>query len=260
VDYRDSWNTTKIFQKKTFIFKALSERLEKIILKAADHVVYCSPPILNKINNKFFDITYKSLLVMNGFDPAIKLSAQHSIPENDCLTIGHFGSIIDNVQNFRDPSLFFDALLKLNKKIKLQFYGTVYINPVWRARLKGMIEIMGNLPHEKALQAMQKMDLLMLLHSEIEGADEVLTSKLFEYIYAQRPILVLGPENMEAARIVTNRGFGYSINLYNRQDIVNKMNKIYAQWQSASLPRYSSENLKEFSRPYQYSKMLNILE
>ncbi len=260
VDYRDSWNTTRVFQKSTFIFKMLSESLEKKILQAADHFVYCSPPILGKINSKFFDITHKSLLVMNGFDPTIGLNTQKILPKNECLTIGHFGSIVEHATNFRNPALFFEALLNLNRKIKIVFYGAVHISESWQDRLKGIIEIRGNVSHRQALDSMQRMDVLMLLHSEREGADEVLTSKLFEYMYIQRPILVVGPEDMEAARIVTNYGLGYCINLYDQEDIVNKMNAIYEQWQTASLTSYKIERLKEFSRPHQYSKMLDILQ
>jgi hypothetical protein len=196
---------------------------------------------------------------MNGFDPSITFKPQKTFSRNDQLTIGHFGSIIEHTPYYRNPGLLFEALTRLNKKIKIVFYGTVHLNELWYDILKGVIEIRGNVSHEQALHAMQKMDALMLLHSEREGADEVLTSKLFEYMYAQRPILVIGPKNMEAAKIVNDYRLGYSIDLYNQEDILNKMNRIYEEWNQARLPCYKIENLMKFSRPYQYSKMFDIL-
>ena len=261
VDYRDSWNTTGIFQKRCSIFKGFSERLEKRILKVSDHFVYHSPPVLNKINSKFVDITHKSLLVMNGFDSSIKLTAQRIFANNnEYLTIGHFGAIHEKANSFRNPKLFFEALLKLNQKIKVVFYGTTRINEIWQKRSKDMIEIKGTVSHEAAVQLMQEMDVLMLLHSEREGADEVIPAKLFEYILAEKPILVVGPENMEAARIVRNNGLGYTINLYDEDDILDKMNTIHDEWGRAALPRYKWQDFRKFSRDYQYSKLLGILE
>ena len=259
VDYRDSWNTTRIFQKKHSILNVVSESLERKVLIAADHFIYCSPPILSKINRTFFDITNKSLLVMNGFDSTTEKPSQCIHTRNDYLTLGHFGAINEKSNSFRNPALLFAALAKLRKKLKIVFYGAAHISKFWQNTLKGMIEVRGSVPHEYALELMLKMDVLMLLHSEKEGADEVITGKLFEYILMGKPILVVGPENMEATRIVKNNGLGYSINLYDQEDILDNINRMHSDWENGTLPRYKLEDHKEFDRHYQYSKILKIL-
>ncbi|PKP57616.1 MAG: hypothetical protein CVT88_08660, partial [Candidatus Altiarchaeales archaeon HGW-Altiarchaeales-1] len=163
VDYRDSWNMTGIFKKKLYPFQIINEYLEKKVLKNMDHFTYALPLTLNKINEKYFDITKKSLLVMNGYDDKMNVSGNFNHNnKNDVLTIGHFGSISDDSSSFRNPELFFKALLKFNRKIKLCFYGGVTISKKWQDKMQGIIEIGENLSHIEALKMMQKMDVLLV--------------------------------------------------------------------------------------------------
>jgi len=90
VDYRDSWNNIGIFRKKNWILRKLSERLEKKVLAAADKFTYQSPPVLKKINERFMNITDKSLLVMNGFDRRMKRGAGSVSKKDGPLKIGYF--------------------------------------------------------------------------------------------------------------------------------------------------------------------------
>lgn len=261
VDYRDTWNTTKIFQKKLLLTRLLNEFLERKVLSSADHLVYCTRPMLQKLNEKFFDITHKSLFVMNGFDTSNAIDFHAApVPHHEYLTIGHFGSINDKEDGFRNPSLFFDVIEKMEMKIKIKLYGNAFISKHWLEKLKDKIELCGSLPYAEAQKKMQEMDILMLIHSEKEGAEEVVTGKFFEYMLAQRPILAIGPAGMEALRLVRDHGLGYSIDLYDHKDIARTMERVYSDWGNGALPHYNQENLMQFSRQNQYSKLLNILE
>jgi glycosyltransferase involved in cell wall biosynthesis len=72
--------------------------------------------------------------------------------------------------------------------------------------LGGMVRSLGALERPRALALQRAADSLLVL---AEGASmrSVATNKLFEYLAAKRPVLVLG-EGSEAARIVRETGAG----------------------------------------------------
>lgn len=260
VDYRDSWNMTGIFKKKLYPSQIINEYLEKKALKNMDHFTYALPLTLNKINEKYFDITKKSLLVMNGYDNEINVSDNfNNNNKNDVLTIGYFGDISDDPSSFRNPELFFKALLKFNRKIKLCFYGSVTISKKWQDKMQGILEIGKNLSYTESLKMMQKMDVLLVLHSKVDGADEAIPAKFFEYILAEKPILLVGPNNMELCKMIEKDGLGYVMDIYSEQDMLNKMDTIHRYWETDKLVKYKMENFKKYSRQNQYKKILEIL-
>jgi len=259
VDYRDSWNTTAIFQKKCWLTKRISLSKEKEVLRTADWFTYISQPMLEKINDTFIDVTNKSLLIMNGFDLNLKTGINDADFLNKELTIGYFGSISDNPESFRDPSRFLEALTKLNNNIKLVFYGSTVLNKNWKECLGDKLEINGTVSHTEALKLMKTMNLLLVIHSESTGGEEVLTGKIFDYFLAQRPVLVVGPKNMEAARLVRENHLGYCMNIYDENEMVNTLQKIYIDWQQGQLVSYTLEDVEEFSRQKQFAKLLDIL-
>ena len=65
---------------------------------------------------------------------------------------------------------------------------------------------------------------------------------------------------MEAARLVKERQLGYCADIYNEEDILNTLNCIYQDWQNDRLVSYSLNDVQDFSRQYQYKKLLDILK
>lgn len=256
VDYRDSWNCGGLFSKHTYLTKKLSEIFEQNVLKTCDYFLYVSLPILQKINLKFFDITSKSLLVMNGFDikMADKRRCRNNTQKNN-LTMGYFGSI----GRERNPESLFRAILKVNKEIKLIFYTHNPIDHIWTDKLEGILEAKDAVDHQTALNMMRKMDVLLLIHSEVDGADEVITGKFFEYLLAEKPIFVVGPKTMEVVRMIKERQLGYYADINDEEDILNTLYRIYIDWQNNELFSYSLEDVGDLSRQHQYSKILDIL-
>ena len=73
-------------------------------------------------------------------------------------------------------------------------------------RLGGLVRSVGALDRPHALALQRAADSLLVVAAEGASTRSVATNKLFEYLAARRPVLVLGDES-EAARIVT-RGRG----------------------------------------------------
>jgi len=116
------------------------------------------------------------------------------------------------------------------------------------------------LSHNEAVRLMSQFDVLLVIHTEKFGGAEVLTGKLFDYLISLKPILVIGPPNMEAGLFVVKNGFGYFADCTNSQEIGDTLQKIYSDWVNNRLPHYNLEDIRGYSRQYQYRKFVDLIE
>jgi len=97
---------------------------------------------------------------------------------------------------------------KTSLESKIQFvhignsFGIDLDNLVEKYKLRKFVKRPGYLPHKKALEEMCSASLLLLLISEGEGKEQISTSKIFEYLYAKKPILALAPPCGAASELV----------------------------------------------------------
>lgn len=260
IDYRDGWNTLRIFKKNFKILSIISKYLEKRILSEADHILCVSYPLQRKISQHILDIQSKSTVVMNGYDLDMKEIIQNenlNFKRDSILNISYFGAINDYKSSFRNPTNFLQILEKFNKPICLKMFGSIQINEKWSFALGKKIGLFGNLAHDKALVEMTKADLLVIFHSQIEDADEVIPGKIFEYILAEKPILAIGPDNFAAAQMVKEYHLGYVMNILDPSDMLSRLEQIYSDWEAGKLVSYQSS--ETFSRQFQYEKIVKLL-
>ena len=259
VDYRDSWNCRGLFCPKTHAGRMVSECLERNVLRAADRFTCVSEPIMSKISRKFFDIGPRTDVVMNGFDrrmapPAAEVADRRDTP--DMLTLGLFGRVTDRSQEGRDPTTLLETVATEDLPVRIVFHGHVEVNPCWSERLGNRLVLGGNLDHAAALKRMQQMDVLLILVTDEKGSDEVVTGRIFEYMLTNRPILVVGPKDMAAGRIVEAKGLGYHFSHNDKRELADGLRQLVRAREKGELPVYDWEDIAEFDRSYQYAKVL----
>lgn len=264
VDYRDSWNTRKHYRKRTRIANVIAERQERQVLRNADHILCVSEPMVRNLEVKFrHAVEAKTHLVMNGFGDLgmefVETSRDNGPSKSDRLQIGYFGSASDAPNSNKNPERLLRAIEEFEHDIALEFYGTVNLRPEWIAQLGDRIKIHGSLPHKDALRKMREYDVLLVIDSESEGAEEVVTGKLFEYMSVQKPILILGPNNMEAIRIVKEQNIGYTADIFDEDQITSILNKVWSDWRDDKLISPRTEAILPFHRQEQYRKLLEII-
>ena len=259
IDYRDSWNTTDIFRKKNPVMFAICKRMERKILKIADRFVYISKPMLDKIMKmyKIDDLPSKSHLVMNGYKSDKLVFPDINQSCSGKIKIGYFGALSDSPLSFRDPTLLFEFIQDYYPdKFEIFIYGSQNVSKKYP-----FVKSFSSVNHDEALQIMKEMDLLFLLHSKREGADEVITGKFFDYLTTGRPLLVYGPLNMEAARLVRENQFGYDLGILpeDKEYLQKSIDNIIHQFKSNSFLKYSPSMVAEFSFESQFAKLLGCL-
>ncbi len=263
VDYRDSWNTNKIFKVENKIKYFFLLRLEKKILEKSDYFTFVSNPILNKI--KLFlklDISGKSLLIMNGFEKKIESSKEKKVKkkENKKIKVGYFGSITDNSKAFRNVFKLLTVLKQnkeLCKKYEFHFFGNVTFYQNHNA-IFNCVKIHSSLSHLDALEKMLEMDYLLLIHSDPNSSDEVITGKFFDYISVRKPIICLSPKEMEAKKIILENKIGIWIDNSNDKEIKKKLEQLYRKRKEITFS-YDKFNVLKYQRENQYKEFLKIL-
>lgn len=268
VDYRDSWNGTALFRKSHAWLQRLNLRLEAQVLRECDAITCISQPMLAKVLALGpGGVAAKAHLVMNGFDAELPGELQRvqlaapAGPVGGELRVGYFGAVDDGAESYRSPACLFEAVLgQPELRLRLEFYGPVQISQQWRQRLGARLLIGGKLAHRQALEMMARMDVLVLLHTREDGADEVVTGKVFEYIASGRPILSIGPVEMAVNLLLADDSASFSVSHKDVTGIAGVLRRLVAGKAAGTLPVRETSQLMSFTRVHQYRTFERLID
>ena len=192
-DLRDLWSDDR-YSTAPGWRRALDRRFEKRTLADADALVTVSEPLASELRQLHPDVPTHTIL--NGFDPDLVNPGE---PLPDVLTLTHTGTYH---QGRRDPSLLFQAVGNLVRRGSIsrdRFRIRLFVkHEPWLSAMAekyGVTDLVDLVPwgsFEDALKAQRRSHVLLLLHWGGPREAGVVTAKVFEYLAAQRPILVLG--------------------------------------------------------------------
>ena len=204
-DFRDPW--TDVFYFDSLKLSKCSirkhKKLENQVITEADKVVtvgWHGAEDMKNLGAKNVEV------ITNGYDEeCVSDSAQ--IPDNECFTVSYTGVLLPN-----ESFVIWDAFkelceenLEFNKALKINLIGHIdesvkrYIS---EKKLNDKVNNIEYMQHSQVLDYQRKSDLLLLLIPRAKKAECILTGKLFEYLVSGRPILAVGPENGDAAKIL----------------------------------------------------------
>lgn len=174
--------------------RSLDRRIEKRTLASADGIVTVSEPIARRLRELHPGVPVRTIL--NGFDPELPEPAP---PLTRSFSLTYTGSFY---QGRRDPAALFAALAELieqgrieRRRVEVRLFSKQ--EPWLRERvarygLEDVVEIRPWVGREQALAAQRESQILLLpMWSGTEDAG-VYTGKVFEYLAARRPILMIG--------------------------------------------------------------------
>ncbi|MFH1731614.1 MAG: glycosyltransferase [Planctomycetota bacterium] len=171
--------------------KRLHVRRHAAVRRSARALVTVSPPLAERLAQQHPGTPVD--VVCNGFDP--DNYADGVEPDGDRFTMAYCGEIMST----ESPALLFDALDHILRsgaeklqRFRLRFYGTTPAKV--ERHLKGrrcaqLVHVMGRVPFDESIRAQQEANALLVL--SCPGTKGILTSKVFEYLGARRPILAV---------------------------------------------------------------------
>jgi glycosyltransferase involved in cell wall biosynthesis len=213
-ELRDGWTFEPPRALWPFSFqRGLDRYVEKHVLRKADAVVGVTEPIVEDLRSR---LKIEGVLITNGFDPeegAAESEEIDAVLRRDRHSFVHTGRM---ALARTTPQPLLDALRELNrhdpdvaKRLEVVFAGPLSAEEselLAAPDIAGLARAVGSFSRKRTL-ALQRLAGTLLVITEGAKRRSVATGKLFEYLAAGRPILVLGEET-EAARIVVETGAG----------------------------------------------------
>jgi glycosyltransferase involved in cell wall biosynthesis len=262
-DFRDGW--TFETQRSDWAHSwlgALDRRLERLVAQHADAVSAVTQPIADDLANRF---SRPVTTITNGFDPDSVLDTEHDgvgYLSSDRRSLVHTGTLSYGGRSIQ-PLL--DAFRLLHgispgaaETLEIALVGPVTDaerDAVRRAGMSQAFSLTGALSHDEALAVQRAADGLLVITGP--GQTGVATGKLYEYMAANRPILVIG-DDTAAARIVERSGAGIAVARDDPTALAHALRRFAERLDE--LPRPSPAMVREFAYPALAAQMAELVE
>lgn len=171
------------------------------------------------------------------------------------LVIAHFGSLSET----RNLDIFLKALRKViahdlqrANLIQLHIYGSevdaVSARAIEEFPYPKVIKHLGRLESDpdtgesgrtRVLKKMNSADCLLLLHGTEPFCEEYIPSKMYEYLWAQRPILAMVWHNPQMSDMLHGLGH-WAVAADNTDEVADALEELYARWTENNLPDSNS--------------------
>lgn len=247
------------------IFKRKSLRDRNRVLQKAGYVTTISPwhvAVLKQYNPKVE-------LIYNGFDPELFYPEQKT---TDQFIITYTGRLLSTAM--RDPSLLLDALATLSAE---KFFTEKDCRVYWyvdeasrkiiteEAKKYGVLSYMdfkGYVPASEIPSILNNSSVLLLLTNRAEGTGPkgIMTTKFFESLAVEKPILCVRSDESHLAAAIHDTNAGLAAT--NTKEVCRFLKSYYKEWKEkgyTSSPIDKSKLLR-FSREEQAKQFIHIFE
>ena len=124
--------------------------------------------------------------------------------------------------------------------ISKQLNHDIFQHPI----IKDHVVLNPYLPHQKCIEALGKVDLLVVLLSR--GYEHVVPQKLYNYLCLMKPILGVVPSGGRAAQIIRDCNCGFLVEPDNVDGIAESILEQYEKWKKRSIqPINDNQALKK---------------
>lgn len=219
-DFRDPWiGGYELFSSK--LLREKSKSLERGVCAAAARVILNTEELRLRFCSVYPEWQHKFVTITNGY--AEELRSVSSSQGNlgaiartegvgaPTLELCHFGTVYGN----RSPIALFRAIQELSdegmvsaSRLRLRFVGAWDVNDSDCIQLakaleeRGVLRLIPPVSHQECLQEMARSDVLLILQPDYPLQ---VPAKIYEYIVAGRPLLVIGGEGATANLVQRHR-------------------------------------------------------
>lgn len=210
-DYRDLWTDNPGYVAPKW--RAMLDRHNERRWLASATGVVAVTPMLARILAENLPDSVQVAMIPNGYDESDFTNTHRLRGDDGRLRVAYVGTFYGH----QSPIAFLAALehllsheptwastlcVRLVGNIGARFASTLC---AFEKRWPRLIERVGFVPHSIAVQEMLDADLLLLVIGGGSAARGVLTGKLFEYMRTRLPVLLLGPDDGDAADLLRHQ-------------------------------------------------------
>lgn len=257
-DFRDPWTEISynsiLLRTKKSIEK--DKKLESSVLQQADKVLVVSEEM-----KRSFAASQKHIEVLpNGFDQS-DFEELRTIARNKQFTIAYIGNFKPN-QNIKT---IWESLQKMKSNgfnFTLQIVGNLsqlIEESLTNFDLLDCLEKIPFVHHKKAIQYMQKADLLLLPIPKVSKNLGILTGKIYEYLASRTPILAIGPAQGDAAKLLHNLKREPIIDYHQKHQMYNRFMLHYDHWTNKEKNKIKTDEHIIYNRENLTKELLKIV-
>ncbi len=260
-DFRDPWTDIHYNQvlPRTNWAQKFDQKLELSVLQEADSIITVSDSlarVLAKKHKRRFEI------IPNGFDRddfESNANEQNQSSPNK-ISIHHVGTLPETSV----PHTLFQALAELpdNHNLEIIFTGTVHASVhafIEKYNLENVVKCEPYIPFKDAATKMKSADALLLIIPDVRDSEGIMTGKIFNYLGAGRPVIMIGPEQGDAAKLLNKVGNS----LICEHDDLKKMKSMLENLNSKKIEQLVSATntnmIKAFNRREQTQKLHSLI-
>ena len=198
----------------------MQAKIERLICTEADVAIWFTEQALASARARHPQLGARGKMMLPGIDPPFDVLPPY-LPGSKFI-IGHFGSLSAT----RNLGPIVSALEQLQSSrpelvvaTELHVYGgpldAVSSEKIAKSPVRSHVHHFGRIEadpqtglsgRERILQRMRAVDVLLLLHGEEPICEEYIPSKLYEYLWMQRPILATVHRNPQMAQMLRGQG------------------------------------------------------
>jgi glycosyltransferase involved in cell wall biosynthesis len=257
-DFRDLWVDNPYYgYREPGWRRPVDALIERLMVRNAAALVTVSPLWAEQLHRRHCKPAY---VVYNGY--AEEDFPQSPLPDDQVhlLRIRYTGSIYPG---FRDPSALFAAIGllgdPLRERVRVEFFGDAGNEVLALAEQHGVhdrVTVRPPVPYRCALKLQMEADILLLLQWSNKRDEGNLPGKIFEYLYARRPILFIGYEHGVAARLIRERGGGL---VSNTPELIRDQLKSWIEDKEAGCLKALDTSVSQgLSRDEQFRKLEHV--
>lgn len=254
-DFRDPWTEIDYYQDLHLTRHAdrKHHRLEGQVLSKADRVIAIGWDMAESFKRLG---AQRVEVVTNGYDWDTDTSIQHA-DLSEKFTLSHIGLLgpTRNIPTFwRAISELAERHPDFRQHLDIQLIGQVDISALRLIETLGLKDVVTHLPHIPHDEVMQKQcasRALLLFINNTPNAKGILTGKLFEYLSSGRPVLCIGPEDGDAAHIISEAKAGATVGFDDKDKMEAAIMQLFDDYRNGE-PHQSDMNvIKRYSRQEQ---------
>jgi len=258
---------------KTMLFNHFDRSFERMvislrnnIIKKAEAVISVSPWHVNFLSN----FNKRTCLIYNGYDPEMFTPLKPVTVKKFLIT--YTGLIMKSEE--RDPSLLFQAVIKLDKcgiindqQFRIHFYSPekcrIHIEEnCYYNLVKNYIDFFDYVDYLDVPRILNESSVCLVLtnRSGNNGTNGILTTKFFEYLGAERPVLCVKSDEGILAETIISSNIGIAARTVDEaEDYIND------KWIEWKIKGYTTAEVNRefkihFSRKTQAGQFIEIFE
>ncbi len=260
-DFRDPWTNIDFYHQLMLTNWAdrRHHRLEGEVLRQADRVVTVSWVWAKEMDHLGATDTR---VITNGYDHDD--FAEEAPPLEEKFVCSHIGYL----NRDRNHGLLWEAFGELSRELpgfreqlRLRFVGKTDFIAFQQLEAQGLMDCVERIPyvpHREVLRYTRSSQLLLLLVNHVPNVMGHIPGKTYEYIGSDRPILAIGPEEADFARVLRETDTGVVCGFEAKEKMKRELTRMYQAYCKGEL-KVEPRNRERFTRRAAAGEMAQVL-